>query len=98
MFEHKVRLSIQTMEKLSNATLFRQIALQNLQRKNFGFSETDSSGFYHHLPRLGGGKVHMPSIMASGIWDRITTLYNVCSVHQGMFSTSGGVQYIGGIP
>ena len=24
------------------------------------------------------------------------TLYNVCSVHRGMFSTSGGVQYIGG--
>ena len=23
------------------------------------------------------------------------TLQNVCSVHQGMFSTSGGVQYIG---
>ena len=28
----------------------------------------------------------------------INTLYNVCSVHRGMFSTSGGVQYIGGIP
>ena len=28
----------------------------------------------------------------------ILTLYNVCSVHRGMFSTSGGVQYIGGIP
>ena len=28
------------MEKFSNATLFRQIALQNLQRKNLGFSET----------------------------------------------------------
>ena len=28
----------------------------------------------------------------------IFTLYNVCSVHRGMFSTSGGVQYIGGIP
>ena len=27
----------------------------------------------------------------------IYTLYNVCSVHQGMFSTSGGVQYIRGI-
>ena len=25
------------------------------------------------------------------------TQYNVCSVHRGMFSTSGGVQYIGGI-
>ena len=25
-----------------------------------------------------------------------TTLYNVCSVHQGMFSTWRGVQYIGG--
>ena len=24
------------------------------------------------------------------------TLYNVCSVHRGIFSTSGGVQYIGG--
>ena len=24
------------------------------------------------------------------------TLYNVYSVHRGMFSTSGGVQYIGG--
>ena len=24
------------------------------------------------------------------------TLYNVCSVQRGMFSTSGGVQYIGG--
>ena len=29
------------MEKFSNATSFRQIALQNLQRKNLGFSETD---------------------------------------------------------
>ena len=29
------------MEKFSNATFFRQIALQNLQRKNLGFSETD---------------------------------------------------------
>ena len=28
------------MEKFSNATFFRQIALQNLQRKNLGFSET----------------------------------------------------------
>ena len=28
----------------------------------------------------------------------LITLYNVCSVHRGMFSTSGGVQYIGGIP
>ena len=27
---------------------------------------------------------------------RISTLYNVCSVHRGMFSASGGVQYIGG--
>ena len=27
---------------------------------------------------------------------RSLTLYNVCSVHRGMFSTSGGVQYIGG--
>ena len=26
--------------KFSNATFFRQIALQNLQRKNLGFSET----------------------------------------------------------
>ena len=26
------------------------------------------------------------------------TLYNVCSVHRGMFSTFGGVQYIRGIP
>ena len=25
----------------------------------------------------------------------IITLYNVCSVHRGMFSTSGDVQYIG---
>ena len=24
------------------------------------------------------------------------TLYNVCSVHRGLFSTSEGVQYIGG--
>ena len=29
--------------------------------------------------------------------DDINTLYNVCSVHRGMFSTLGGVQYIGGI-
>ena len=28
---------------------------------------------------------------------KVFTLYNVCSVHRGMFSTSGGVQYIGGI-
>ena len=26
----------------------------------------------------------------------VITLYNVCSVHRGMFSTSGDVQYIGG--
>ena len=25
------------------------------------------------------------------------TLYNVCSIHWGMFSTSGSVQYIGGM-
>ena len=25
----------------------------------------------------------------------VFTLYNVCSVHRGMFSTSGGIQYIG---
>ena len=29
-------------------------------------------------------------------YDGIFTLYKVCSVHRGMFSTSGGVQYIGG--
>ena len=40
IFERKVLLSIQTVEKFSNATFFRQIALQNLQRKNLGFSET----------------------------------------------------------
>ena len=29
----------------------------------------------------------------------LPTLYNVCSVHQGVFSTSGGYhEYIGGIP
>ena len=28
-------------EKISNSTFFRHIALQNLQRKNLGFSETD---------------------------------------------------------
>ena len=32
------------MEKFSNATLFRQIALQNLQRKNLWFSETELLG------------------------------------------------------
>ena len=31
-------------------------------------------------------------------WVEVSTLYNVCSVHRGMFSTSGGVQYIRGIP
>ena len=31
-------------------------------------------------------------------WEEfISTLYNVCSVHRGMFSTSGDVQYIGGV-
>ena len=30
--------------------------------------------------------------------EAVFTLYNVCSVHRGMVSTSGGVQYIGGIP
>ena len=35
---------MQTVEKFSNATLSRQIALQNLQRKNLGFSETGSLG------------------------------------------------------
>ena len=28
--------------------------------------------------------------------ERVNTLYNLCSVHRGMFSTSGDVQYIGG--
>ena len=32
----------------------------------------------------------------SGLSEIILTLHNVCSVHQGMFSTLGGVQYIGG--
>ena len=32
---------MQTVEKFSNATFFRQIALQNLQRKNLRFSETE---------------------------------------------------------
>ena len=41
IFERKVLLSIWTVEKFSNVTLFRQTALQNLQRKNLGFSETD---------------------------------------------------------
>ena len=27
----------------------------------------------------------------------VKTLYNVCSAHRGIFSTSRGVQYIGGI-
>ena len=39
-----------------------------------------------------GGPIHWNII-------QITTLYNVCSVHRGMFSTLGGYhEYIGGIP
>ena len=34
------------MEKFSNATFFRQIALQNLQRKNLGFSETETTSHW----------------------------------------------------
>ena len=40
-FERKVLLSIWRAEKFSNVTFFRQIVLQNLQRKNLGFSETE---------------------------------------------------------
>ena len=39
------------MEKFSNAIFFRQIALQNLQRKNLGFSET-GFGFERGLDGL----------------------------------------------
>ena len=41
-------------------------------------------------PRVGVRSVVLESFSGS-------TLYNVCSVHWGMFSTLGGVQYIGGI-
>ena len=41
IFERKVLLSILDSRKFSNATFFRQIALQNLQRKKLGFSETN---------------------------------------------------------
>ena len=37
------------------------------------------------------------NVWHNGLRYKIFTLYNVCSVHRGMFSTSGGVQYIGGI-
>ena len=39
-------------------------------------------------------KIHWSNISQ----ETVNTLYNVCSVHRGMFSTSGGVQYIRGIP
>ena len=39
-FQLKVLLSVLNSRKFLNATFFRQIALQNLQRKNLGFSET----------------------------------------------------------
>ena len=42
IFERKVLLSMQTVDKFSNATFFRQIASQNLQRKNLGLSETET--------------------------------------------------------
>ena len=43
------------MEKFSNATFFRQIALQNLQRKNLRFSETVTVGsLRRYFPRILG--------------------------------------------
>ena len=52
-------------------------------------------------------KLKLPKTSVSS-YTKISTLYNVCSVHRRMFSTSGGVQvfstsggyheYIGGIP
>ena len=48
---------------------------------------------------LFGGYYEMAHVWARiQAFDQVFTLYNVCSVHRGMFSTSGGVQYIGGIP
>ena len=44
IFELKVLLSVLT-EKFSNATFVRQIASQNLQRKNLGFSETEKTAY-----------------------------------------------------
>ena len=41
IFESKVFLSVLNSRTFSNATFFRQIASQNLQRKNLGFSETN---------------------------------------------------------
>ena len=56
IFERKVLLSIKTVEKFSNATLFRQIALQNLQRKNLGFLETENNN--HVNPSMAGKRRH----------------------------------------
>ena len=39
----------QIAKKCSNATFFRQIALQNLQHKNLGFSETDLEARDAHI-------------------------------------------------
>ena len=41
-------------------------------------------------------KVEGQNLVAWGIMMCFLTLYNVCSVHRGMFSTLGGVQYIRG--
>ena len=41
MFGRKVLLSILNSRKFSNAAFFRQIVLQNLQRENLGFCETE---------------------------------------------------------
>ena len=46
-----------------------------------------------------GKKINPRNLKLSCVWQcQSLTLYNVCSVHRGMFSTSGDVQYIGGIP
>ena len=49
------------------------------------------------LPRQGGLLYVVQQVTHLTKWAKLTTLYNVCSVHRGMFSASiGGVQYIGG--
>ena len=74
---------------------------------DFTFLSGESLGEWKPTTSCGGGKdfrtcpcehSHFDLSSIIGTTDVQIFLYNVCSVHRGMFRTSGGIQNIGGIP
>ena len=61
------------MEKFSNATLFRQIALQNLQRQNLGFSETEltENRLCSHFSTLSLGRI----LLVPSVFGRLSSVF-----------------------